>query len=46
MLPHFEKDLAISGGMLLRRGAGAWPVKRLLRSRWPMTANLRSGSAA
>ena len=47
-LLHFEKDLAIAGGMLLLmlRGAGGWSVEGLLRARRPMLANLRSGTAA
>jgi putative oxidoreductase len=47
-LLHFEKDLAIAGGMLLLmlRGAGGWSVEALLRARRPMLANLRSGTAA
>jgi putative oxidoreductase len=47
-LLHFEKDLAIAGGMLLLmlRGAGGWSVEGLLRARGPMLANLRSGTAA
>jgi putative oxidoreductase len=47
-LLHFEKDLAIAGGMLLLmlRGAGGWSVEGLLLARRPMLANLRSGTAA
>jgi putative oxidoreductase len=46
-LLHFEKDLAIAGGMLLLmlRGAGGWSVESLLRAR-PTHADLRSGTAA
>jgi putative oxidoreductase len=47
-LLHFEKDLAISGGMLLLmlRGAGGWSVEGLFRARTPASANFRSGTAA
>jgi putative oxidoreductase len=47
-LLHFEKDLAIAGGMLLLmlRGAGDWSVEGLLRAGRPALANLRSGTAA
>jgi putative oxidoreductase len=47
-LLHFEKDLAIAGGMLLLmlRGAGDWSVEGLLRARRPMMANFRAGTAA
>jgi putative oxidoreductase len=47
-LLHFEKDLAIAGGMLLLmlRGAGDWSVEGLLRVRRPALINLRSGTAA
>jgi putative oxidoreductase len=47
-LLHFEKDLAIAGGMLLLmlRGAGGWSVEGLLRAGRPVLANLRSGTAA
>jgi putative oxidoreductase len=36
-LLHFEKDLAIAGGMflLMLRGAGAWSIEGLLRTRQP-----------
>jgi putative oxidoreductase len=47
-LLHFEKDLAIAGGMLLLmlRGAGGWSVAGLLRARRPMMVNLGAGTAA
>ncbi len=46
-LLHFEKDLAIAGGMLLLmlRGAGGWSVEGFFRAR-PMLANPRSGTAS
>jgi putative oxidoreductase len=36
-LLHFEKDLAIAGGMflLMLRGAGVWSIEGLLRARQP-----------
>ena len=38
-LLHFEKDLAIAGGMfaLAARGAGAWTLEQLLAGRAPVT---------
>jgi putative oxidoreductase len=47
-LLHFEKDLAIAGGMalLMLRGAGGWSVEGLLRARRPALVNLRPGAAA
>jgi putative oxidoreductase len=44
-LLHFEKDLAIAGGMLLLmlRGAGAWSVESLHRGKRP-SAHLDAGA--
>jgi putative oxidoreductase len=48
-LLHFEKDLAIAGGMfvLMVRGAGRWSVDSLLRAKRATTglAQARSGEA-
>jgi putative oxidoreductase len=43
-LLHFEKDLAIAGGMMLLmlRGAGAWSIEGVLRAKRPMLVEASS----
>jgi putative oxidoreductase len=47
-LLHFEKDLAMSGGMLLLtlRGVGAWSIEGLLRAARPMLGKMHSNAAS